>query len=60
MEADTDFTSALELMKKANIRRLPITENGKLVGLLSSADIATEIREEFDEFIGLEEAYAKH
>jgi len=46
-------------MNKGNIRRLPVTEGGWLVGLLSSADVATEIREEFDQFVGLEEAFAK-
>jgi hypothetical protein len=30
------------------------------VGLLSTADLATEIKAEFDNFMGLEEAFAKH
>jgi len=60
INADADIDSALRIMNRANIRRLPVTENGKLVGLLSSADVATEIKEEFDQFIGLEEAFAKH
>lgn len=57
-EADTE--SALSVMKRKNIRRLPVVENGKLVGLLSTADLATEIKAEFDNFMGLEEAFAKH
>jgi len=60
VSANADIDSALRIMKRANIRRLPVTEDGKLVGLLSSADVAAEIREEFDQFIGLEEAFAKH
>lgn len=60
INADADIETALGLMSRANIRRLPVTEGGWLVGLLSSADVATEIREEFDQFIGLEEAFAKH
>jgi CBS domain-containing protein len=60
IEADADIDSALRIMKRATIRRLPVTENGRLVGLLSSADVATEIKEELDQFIGLEEAFAKH
>ncbi len=60
INADADIDSALRIMNRATIRRLPVTENGKLVGLLSSADVATEIREEFDQFVGLEEAFAKH
>lgn len=58
--SDADLDSALRIMRRANIRRLPVTEDGKLVGLLSSADVATGIKEEFNEFIGLEEAFAKH
>ncbi len=60
IDAGADLDSALKTMKKATIRRLPVTEDGKLVGLLSSADLAAEIKEEFDQFIGLEEAFAKH
>jgi hypothetical protein len=37
-----------------------VKENGKIVGLLSSADLATEIKEELNQFFGLEEAFAKH
>lgn len=58
--SDADTDSALRIMNRAHIRRLPVTENGKLVGLLSSADLACEIRSEFNQFIGLEEAFAKH
>jgi CBS domain-containing protein len=60
VDAAADIDSALRIMNSANIRRLPVTENGRVVGLLSSADVAAEIREEFDHFIGLEEAFAKH
>ncbi len=60
VNAEADVDSALRIMNKANIRRLPVIEDGKLVGLLSSADLATEIKEEFGQFIGLEEAFAKH
>jgi hypothetical protein len=35
-------------------------KTGKLVGLLSSADLAAEIKEELTQFIDLEEAFAKH
>lgn len=55
-----DVNDALKTMSKANVRRLPVMEDGKVVGLLSSSDLAAEIKEEFDEFISLEEAYAKH
>ncbi len=59
INSDEDIESALKIMSKGNIRRLPVTQNGKLVGLLSSADLAVELKEEFDQFISLEEAIAK-
>ncbi len=55
-----DIEAALKLMNRAHVRRLPVTENGKLVGLLSSADLAAEIKDEFSQFVGLEEVFAKH
>jgi CBS domain-containing protein len=60
IDASADMNSALRIMKRAAVRRLPVTEDGKLVGLLSTADVAAEMKEEFDQFIGIEEAYAKH
>ncbi len=60
ISSDADMENALSVMKRKNIRRLPVIENGKVVGLLSTADLATEIKTEFDNFMGLEEAFAKH
>ncbi len=59
VQANDDILTALRIMKEENVRRLPVKENGKLVGLLSSADLAIELKEELDEFLGLEEAFAK-
>jgi CBS domain-containing protein len=56
-EADTDF--ALRVMNEKKIHRLPVCENTKVVGLLSTADLATELKEELDNFFGLEEAFVK-
>lgn len=58
--SDTDIEYALRVMNTGNIRRLPVCEKGKLVGMLSSADLANELKEEFDNFIGLEGGFAKH
>jgi CBS domain-containing protein len=55
-----DITAAIRVMCSGNVRRLPVCEKGKIVGLLSSADVASEIKEEINNFIGLEEAFAKH
>ena len=39
-EPDHDLDEALELMARHKIRRLPVVENGSLVGIVSQADIA--------------------
>ncbi|MEW6222394.1 MAG: CBS domain-containing protein [Candidatus Hadarchaeota archaeon] len=36
---DTDVTEAAKIMSKNKIRRLPVVENGKLIGIITSADI---------------------
>jgi CBS domain-containing protein len=60
INSNEDIDSALRVMNRANIHRLPVIENGKLVGLLSSGDLAVEMKEEFSQFIGLGETFAKH
>ena len=59
-ESEADFDSALRIMSKGQVRRLPVTENGKLVGIVSAADVACAFKEQFNQFIGLEEAYTRH
>lgn len=39
---DTDLDDAARLMANHQIRRLPVVDNGKLVGMLSLGDVATE------------------
>ncbi len=60
VNSDADVDSALRVMNREHVRRLPVTEQGRLVGLLSTADVAAEIKDEFDQFLGLEETFAKH
>lgn len=59
-----------------NNSNIPIIKSGKMliyklydvayeidllkVGLLSSTDLAAEMKEQFNQFFGLEEAFAKH
>jgi CBS domain-containing protein len=38
---DTSVQEAVQLMAKHQIRRLPVVENGKLVGMVSLGDLAT-------------------
>jgi CBS domain-containing protein len=39
-EADEDHEGALELMARHQVRRLPVVEHGRLVGIVAQADIA--------------------
>lgn len=40
--ADWNINEALEVMARQQVRRLPVTENGKLTGIVSLADIARQ------------------
>jgi CBS domain-containing protein len=39
---EQDLGDALHLMAKHQVRRLPVVENGRLVGVLAQADVARE------------------
>jgi CBS domain-containing protein len=43
---DWDVEDAVDIMGEEQIRRLPILENGRLVGVLSLGDVAVEPEEE--------------
>jgi CBS domain-containing protein len=43
---DTDLQEALDLMSSSQVRRLPVVENGRLVGIVAQADIARAAGEE--------------
>ncbi|MEM4397395.1 MAG: CBS domain-containing protein [Candidatus Woesearchaeota archaeon] len=40
---EDDYTIAVEKMKKHKIKRLPVIENGKVVGIVTSTDIASAV-----------------
>ena len=40
VEPDNDLDEALQLMARHQVRRLPVVENGRLIGIVSQADIA--------------------
>ena len=42
VEPDRDLEEALQLMAKHQVRRLPVVESGRLVGVLAQADVARE------------------
>lgn len=54
---DTDVYDASKIMARKKIRRLPIVENSRLIGLVSVSDLASVIEEEVDNFLHVEEAY---
>lgn len=54
---DTDVFEASKVMARKKIRRLPIVENGRLMGLVSISDLASVLEEEVDNFFHVEEAY---
>ena len=43
---DKDFEEALRLMARHQVRRLPVVEDGKLVGIVAQADIALALTED--------------
>jgi CBS domain-containing protein len=45
VEPDQDLDEALQLMARHQVRRLPVVENGRLVGIVAQADIALSEKE---------------
>jgi CBS domain-containing protein len=45
VEPEQDLDDALELMARHKVRRLPVVEQGQLVGMLAQADVALEAKE---------------
>jgi CBS domain-containing protein len=45
VEPDNDLAEALQLMARHQVRRLPVVENGRLVGIVAQADIALNEKE---------------
>lgn len=43
VKADADEGEVLKLMEQHKIRRLPVMENQRLVGMISEADLATHV-----------------
>ncbi|MFS8478841.1 MAG: CBS domain-containing protein [Micromonosporaceae bacterium] len=43
VDADADEKEVLKLMEEHKIRRLPVIENHRLVGMISEADLATHL-----------------
>ena len=52
VEPSHDLEEALELMARHQVRRLPVVENGRLVGVVAQADIALKDNERTGELVG--------
>jgi len=52
VEPDHDLEEALELMARHQVRRLPVVENGRLVGVVAQADIALKDTERTAQLVG--------
>ena len=51
VESDKDLVEALQLMARHQVRRLPVVENGGLVGIVAQADIALRETEKTGELV---------
>ena len=60
-----DIEEAMKTMSKCNIRRLPVVENGELIGIITQKDILRlspmllEISREWSDIVGKDKAYLK-
>jgi CBS domain-containing protein len=43
VQPDKELEEALQLMARHQVRRLPVVENGRLVGIVAQADIALSL-----------------
>jgi CBS domain-containing protein len=51
VEPDRDLDEVLQLMARHQVRRLPVVENGRLVGIVAQADIALSENEKTGELV---------
>jgi CBS domain-containing protein len=52
VEPNNDLEEALQLMARHRVRRLPVVENGRLVGMVAQADIALKDNERTGQLVG--------
>jgi CBS domain-containing protein len=52
VESDHGLDEALQLMARHQVRRLPVVETGRLVGMVAQADIALKENERAGELVG--------
>jgi CBS domain-containing protein len=52
VERNSDLEEVLRLMARHQVRRLPVVENARLVGMVAQADIALKENERTGELLG--------
>jgi CBS domain-containing protein len=52
VESNRDLEEALRLMARHQVRRLPVVESGRLVGMVAQADIALKESQRTGELVG--------
>ena len=52
VEPNSDLDEALRLMARHQVRRLPVVESGRLVGMVAQADIALKESQRTGELVG--------
>jgi signal-transduction protein with cAMP-binding, CBS, and nucleotidyltransferase domain len=55
--ADEDLETAIEIMRTAGVRRLPVTDGGSPVGMLSFDDVAVDVQRYLTSFLALASQY---
>jgi CBS domain-containing protein len=58
--AEMDVLEALRLMSLNHVRRLPILEDGRIVGIVSAMDLARVVQEEVDNLLSLRATSVYH
>jgi CBS domain-containing protein len=54
VDAEADLEKAVEIMRNAGVRRLPVTDGGvRLLGMLSLDDVAVDLRHYVDAFLAV-------
>ncbi len=52
VEPDNELDEALQLMARHQVRRLPVVESGRLVGIVAQADVALRENEKTGQLVG--------
>lgn len=58
--SEMDILEASRLMSFHHVRRLPVQEDGRIVGIVSAMDLARVIQEEMDNLFSLRSAVVYH